>query len=81
MSNCNDNWKGRDKILHFSVCFLTAIVHPLLAICVALGKEVYDVHKKGNHFCWKDLVWDFLGVLLGSGVHMLLRYFLTNSLL
>jgi uncharacterized protein YfiM (DUF2279 family) len=28
-------------------------------------KEIYDRGKPGNHFCWKDLTADALGILLG----------------
>ncbi len=28
-------------------------------------KELYDRRKPGNHFCWKDLAADTVGVILG----------------
>ena len=28
-------------------------------------KELYDQRKPGNHFCWKDLTADAVGILLG----------------
>lgn len=74
MSNpCNDNYTGRDKALHFGVCFVLAIISPIVAALVAIAKEVYDYHQDSNHFCWKDVVADAVGIALGTGIHILLR--------
>ena len=69
MSNCNDNWKGRDKVKHFGVCFVLAVICPIVAAVVAVAKEVHDERTDGNHWCWKDIVADVVGVVLGSVVH------------
>lgn len=70
MSNpCNDTWTGKDKALHFGVCLVLAIIYPLIAIMAAAGKELYDMKQNGNHFCWKDIVADVAGVVLGTVVH------------
>lgn len=76
MSNCNDKWTGKDKALHFGVCFVLAVICPIVAAVVAVAKEVHDDGTEGNHFCWKDIVADVAGVALGSVVHFLLRYLL-----
>lgn len=34
-----------------------------LSLTVGLAKEIRDGFQPGNHFCWKDLVWDLLGVI------------------
>lgn len=73
---CNDQWTSKDKALHFGVCFVLAIIYPLIAIVAAAGKELYDMKQNGNHWCWKDIVADAVGVALGSVVHFLLRYLL-----
>lgn len=76
MRNCNDQWTSKDKALHFGVCLVLAAICPLVAIVLAIIKEVYDHHTIGNHWCWKDIVADAVGVALGSAVHFLLRYLL-----
>jgi uncharacterized protein YfiM (DUF2279 family) len=66
MSNCNDSWKGKDKALHFGVCFVLASINPIVAILAAMGKELYDQQQPNNHFCIKDLVADAVGIALGT---------------
>lgn len=72
MSNCNDSWKGKDKALHFGVCFVLAVICPLVSIICAIAKEWHDVKQNGNHWCWKDLAWDTVGIIGGSAIHILL---------
>ena len=72
MSSCNDNWKGKDKIKHFGVCLALAVICPIVAVVVAVAKEVYDHHTIGNHWCWKDIVADVAGIAVGSAVHGLI---------
>lgn len=31
---------------------------------IGIGKEIYDKKKK-NHFSWKDLFWDGVGIVIG----------------
>lgn len=76
MSKCNDSWNGKDKALHFGVCFVLAAICPLVAIICAIAKEVSDERTEGNHWCWKDIVADVAGIVLGTVVHFLLRYLL-----
>lgn len=72
MSKCNDSWKGKDKALHFGVCFVLAAICPLVAVMCAMGKEWRDMKQNGNHWCWKDIVADVVGVVLGSIIHALI---------
>lgn len=72
MSKCNDSWTSKDKALHFGVCFVLAAINPIVAILAAMGKELYDMEQPNNHFCWKDLVADIAGIVVGSAVHLLL---------
>lgn len=69
MSECNDTWRGKDKVKHFCVCLVLACICPLVAVVVAVAKEVSDARTEGNHFCWKDIVADVAGIVLGSAVH------------
>ncbi len=72
MNECKDTWRGKDKALHFGVCLVLAGICPIVAVVVAIAKEAYDAHKEGNHWCWKDIVANAVGVALGSAVHLLL---------
>lgn len=66
MNKCLDLWKGLDKKKHFFVCLILSIICPIIAIIAAIGKEIYDSKQKGNHFCWKDIVADLVGIIIGS---------------
>ncbi len=70
MNKCLDLWKGLDKKKHFYVCLILSIICPILAIITAIGKEIYDSKQQGNHFCWKDIVADGIGIILGSIIHV-----------
>lgn len=70
MNKCTDLWKGLDKKKHFFVCLVLSIICPILAIIAAIGKEIYDSKQEGNHFCWKDIVADGIGIILGSTIHV-----------
>lgn len=70
MNKCLDLWKGLDKKKHFFVCLILSIITPILAIIVAVGKEIYDSKQSKNHFCWKDIVADIIGIILGSIIHV-----------
>jgi uncharacterized protein YfiM (DUF2279 family) len=72
MNKCLDLWKGLDKKKHFFVCLILSIICPILAIIAAIGKEIYDSKQQGNHFCWKDIVADGIGIILGSIVHTII---------
>ena len=39
-----------------------------LALVPALGKEIYDETRDNNYFSGKDLVWSWIGILIGTGV-------------
>ena len=70
MNKCLDLWKGLDKKKHFFVCLILSILSPILAIIAAVGKEIYDSKQKGNHFCWKDIVADLAGIIIGSLINI-----------
>ena len=70
MNKCLDLWKGLDKKKHFFVCLILSIICPILAIIAAVGKEIYDSKQKGNHFCWKDIVADLAGIIIGSLINI-----------
>ena len=72
MSNCNDSYKGKDKVKHFCACLVIAIISPILAIVAAIGKEWYDMKQNGNHWCWKDIVADVAGIIIGTVAHIII---------
>lgn len=74
MNNCNDLWTGKDKVKHFCVCLVLAVICPIVAVVVAVAKEVHDDGTDSNHFCWKDIVADAVGVVLGTVVHVGLHW-------
>ena len=74
MSNCNDLWNSKDKVKHFCACLVIAIISPILAIVAAIGKEWYDMKQNGNHWCWKDIVADVVGIIVGTIIFSLLLW-------
>ena len=64
--SCNDNWFGDDKIKHMNCAFLLSIICPILGIGFSIGKEILDERTSENHWCWKDLAADLVGILAGS---------------
>ena len=74
MSECRDSWTGKDKVKHFCVCLVLAVICPIVAVVMAVAKEVSDERTEGNHFCWKDIVADVVGVVLGTVVHVGLHW-------
>ena len=70
MNKCLDLWKGLDKKKHFFVCLILSIICPIIAVIAAVGKEIYDSKQKGNHFCWKDIVADLVGIIIGSLINI-----------
>lgn len=69
-TKCNDSWTGADKRKHFLACLALSIVFPPVGILAAVTKELNDARQNGNHFCLKDLVWDFLGIAVGCAGHI-----------
>ena len=74
MSKCDDSYTGKDKVKHFGVCLVIAIISPILAIVAAIGKEWYDMKQQGNHWCWKDIVADVVGIIVGTIIFSLLLW-------
>lgn len=63
----------KDKILHFLVCFLAAIISPMFSFGLALGKEYGDSKASGNHWCWWDILADAIGLVAGTILHIIIR--------
>ena len=63
----------KDKILHFLVCFLAAIISPMFSLGLALGKEYGDSKAPGNHWCWWDILADAIGLVAGTILHIIIR--------
>jgi uncharacterized protein YfiM (DUF2279 family) len=47
-----------------------AAINPFIALLAAMGKELYDQQQPYNHFCWKDVVADAVGIVIGTMVHI-----------
>lgn len=62
----------KNSIKHFSVCLLLSLVGAY-GMCTAFGaaltKEYYDKQSYG-HWCWLDLLFDFLGCASGMAIHL-----------
>ena len=63
----------KDKILHFLVCFVAAIISPLFSLGLELGKEYGDSKAPGNHWCWWDILADAIGLVAGTILHIIIR--------
>ena len=63
---CNDKFNGDDKVKHFLVCLVIAAINPFIALLVAMGKELHDMEQPNNHFCWKDMVANMVGITIGT---------------
>ena len=61
-----------DKALHFLYCFFLASICWPLGIVFAIGKEVYDIRKRGFD---KDNILDLLADGLGIGFAMIIGAF------
>lgn len=48
--------RSRSESLNWGVGF---------SFSMGLAKEVHDKRQPGNHFCWKDLTADLLGIVFG----------------
>lgn len=62
----------KNSIKHFFVCFLLSLIGAYgmaFALGGSLCKEWRDSKSKGNHWCWFDLLFDFLGCAVGIAVH------------
>ncbi len=66
----------RDKILHFSVCFIVSAIGGLYGISMsaglAVGKEYGDSKAVGNKWDWLDILADCIGMFIGGVAHYLL---------
>ncbi len=62
----------KDKVLHFLGCFFLTSIWPPLGIVFAIGKEVWDIRKRGFD---KDNVLDLLADGLGIGLAMIIGAF------
>lgn len=61
---------GTDKWLHFGACLGAAIIHPMLAIGLGLGKETGDALSPVNKWDWWDILADAIGVAVGTAIRI-----------
>ncbi|WP_129616526.1 hypothetical protein [Bacteroides cellulosilyticus] len=66
----------KDKVKHFSVCFLITSLAGVYGVCLAtgasLGKEYGDKNAPGNCWSWADLLADALGIIVGYMLNRLI---------
>ena len=67
-----ESLKGKDKLYHFSVCFVIALYSTEAAFAAALAKEYGDSKAYGNTWSWADILADVLGVILGTVIRVLI---------
>lgn len=72
MSKCDDSYTGKDKVKHFGACLALSVICPLLGVIAAIAKEAYDMKQQGNHWCWKDIVADVAGIIIGTVAHIII---------
>ena len=44
--------------------FLPWWVAGIGTLAIGVGKELYDMKQNGNHWCWKDILADAVGVVI-----------------
>ena len=64
--------KGKDKLYHFSACFVIALYSTEAALAAALAKEYGDSKAYGNYWSWWDILADVLGIILGTVIRVLI---------
>ena len=62
-----------DKALHFLYCYFLTTIYLPLAVLFALGKEAYDIKKRGFS---RDNVYDLVADTLGILTALLILHFL-----
>lgn len=67
-----ESLKGKDKLYHFSVCFVIALYSTEAALAAALAKEYGDSKAYGNYWSWWDILADVLGIILGTVIRVLI---------
>ena len=72
MSKCDDSYTGKDKVKHFGACLALSVICPLLGVIAAIAKVAYDMKQNGNHWCWKDIVADVAGIIIGTVAHIII---------
>lgn len=64
----------KDKLLHIVVSAVIMVILGLIlptwvatlaTLCVGIGKEIYDKVSGKGCFEWMDLVYNFVGILIG----------------
>lgn len=47
----------------------------LAGMCLGIGKEYGDHKAEGNQWCWKDILADLVGAVIGSPLGLLVLIF------
>ena len=77
LSSYLPDWMPFDKVLHFSVNFLLSlfgVYGAVFAAGLSVGKETGDYFNKDSGWCWKDLMWDGMGIIAGLAVNLAINF-------
>lgn len=67
-----DKFFQLDKLYHFCICLVLGFIDTGLGIGAAIAKEYGDKGSPMNHWCWWDLLADFLGIICGTLLRILI---------
>ena len=62
----------KNSLKHFGICFILSLLGMYgvgAAVGASLTKEYCD-KKYYKHWCWFDLLFDFLGCISGMAIHL-----------
>ena len=63
---------GKDKLYHFLVCLALSLYSTEMAFSAAFAKEYGDYKSSYNHWCWWDIVFDTIGIIVGTVIRILI---------
>ena len=63
---------GKDKLYHFLACFVLSLYSTEMAFSAAFAKEYGDYKSSYNHWCWWDIAFDTIGIIIGTVIRILI---------
>lgn len=68
-------WMPADKFKHAAICFIPPLVASwygfFFSAGLALGKELGDHFNPLSKWCWKDLIADAVGMIIGVAINLI----------
>ena len=74
-----EHWNDKDKLMHASVCAVISLYSTECAIFASLAKEYGDKGNPYNHWCWKDLAADMVGIIIGTAIRLIIAYLIFHT--